>query len=576
MRDWLEETHSTGFELRRHFFRRFFDSDLVSTPGHWRLVAGGLIAVLLSSGIFFLPSYFHKYQELNNQNNFYTDEPLRLACMADVLFLVTLSMVLIGLLTTMQWPSLFPSLRDYLALASLPIRTRELFVAKFSALVAFAVVFVVAFTFPPSLLLPMMMAGPYAMPPGPQILGIFAATSLGALFVFFALIATQGVLLNILPIRQFQRISLAVQAALLTVLLCGSPLVFSISGLYQSMTLRPAWAVYAPPLWFLGIHQVINGNREPLAVQLAWIGLAGAACAAVAAIGTYLWSYRRHKIRLLETPSAGLDTRRWGWPAALMARLIPNPRELAIFAFIGKTLARSRQHRLVLSAFAALAVALIFESFVSLVIGRGFRGFFVQTPALRQAVISAPLALSLFVLAGFRYLFRLPVELRANWLFRINEPGNRLIFLAAVEKFLIFCAVAPVALLTLPLEMVLLGPGVGFAAAILCVLPSLTLMEVLLLQFDKIPFTSSYLPGQRPVVQTLLLYGIAVALYVTVLSAIVGVCLKSPVATLVLFAMMVGAWVRARKARLEARTVGKLEFEEVVEPAVHTLSIERD
>ena len=27
-RDWLEETHSTGFELRRHFFRRFFDSDL--------------------------------------------------------------------------------------------------------------------------------------------------------------------------------------------------------------------------------------------------------------------------------------------------------------------------------------------------------------------------------------------------------------------------------------------------------------------------------------------------------------------------------------------------------------------
>src|SRR6266849_9959671 len=163
----------------------------------------------------------------------------------------------------------------------------------------------------------------------------------------------------------------------------------------------------------------------------------------------------------------------WDWRAALMARLIPNPRELAIFTFIAKTLARSRQHRLVLSAFAALAVALIFESFVSLVFARGFRGFSVQTPALRQAVVSAPLALSLFVLAGFRYLFRLPVELRANWLFRINEPGNRLIFLAAVERFLILCAVAPVALLTLPLEVSLLGPAEGFAAAILCLLPSL-------------------------------------------------------------------------------------------------------
>ena len=572
MREWLEETHSTGFELRRHFFRRFFDSDLVSTPGHWRIVAGGLIAILLSSGIFFIPGYFHKYRELNNQNNFFTDVPFRLACMADVLFLVTLAMVLIGLLTTMQWPSLFPGLRDYLALASLPIRTRDLFVAKFSALVTFATLFVFAFTIPPSLLLPIMMAGPYAQPFGYQILGLLASTSLGALFVFFALVATQGVLLNILPVRQFQRVSLAVQAGLLTILLCASPLVFSISGLNESMTLRPAWAVYAPPLWYLGLHQVINGNREPLAIQLAGLALKGFAAAAIAAIGSYLWSYRRHKVRLLESPSAGIDARRWDWPAAL----ISDPRELAIFAFIGKTLARSRQHRLVLSAFAALAVALIFESFVSLVIGRGFRGFFVETPALRQAAISAPLALSLFVLAGFRYLFRLPVELRANWLFRINEPGNRLIFLGAVERFLIVCAVAPVALLTLPLEMALLGPRVGFAASILCVLPSLTLMEVLLLQFDKIPFTSSYLPGQRPVVQTLLIYGIAVALYVTALSGVVAVCLKSPTAALILFAVMLGAWVRARKARLAARSVGKLEFEEVVEPAVYTLSIERD
>jgi hypothetical protein len=30
------------------------------------------------------------------------------------------------------------------------------------------------------------------------------------------------------------------------------------------------------------------------------------------------------------------------------------------------------------------------------------------------------------VLAGLRYLFRLPVELRANWVFLVaNETGNR-------------------------------------------------------------------------------------------------------------------------------------------------------
>ena len=52
-REWLQETHSTGFELRRHFFLRFFDSDLVSTPGQWQVVAGGTLAVLLSLSLIF-------------------------------------------------------------------------------------------------------------------------------------------------------------------------------------------------------------------------------------------------------------------------------------------------------------------------------------------------------------------------------------------------------------------------------------------------------------------------------------------------------------------------------------------
>src|SRR5580700_6180738 len=63
--NWFEETHSTGFELRRHFFRRFFDSDFVSTPGEWRVVAIGALAILLSSSIIFAQAYYHKYSGLD-------------------------------------------------------------------------------------------------------------------------------------------------------------------------------------------------------------------------------------------------------------------------------------------------------------------------------------------------------------------------------------------------------------------------------------------------------------------------------------------------------------------------------
>src|SRR6266850_7963833 len=92
VREWLEETHSAAFELRRHFFLRFFDSDLVSTPGQWQVVASGVLAILLSLSLIYTQAYYHKYLELNALP---TPDPQRLATLADILFLITLAMALI-------------------------------------------------------------------------------------------------------------------------------------------------------------------------------------------------------------------------------------------------------------------------------------------------------------------------------------------------------------------------------------------------------------------------------------------------------------------------------------------------
>jgi len=571
-RNWLEETHSSGFELRRHFFRRFFDSDLVATPGQWRVVAAGALAIVLSSSLIFLQAYMHKYNELAKLD---TPQPYRDAVVADSLFLITFGMLIIALFTTLQWPSLFPGLRDYLALAGLPIRMRDIFVAKFSALVAFAGLFILAATVPPSLALPIVMDVRWAEHLGWQLLALLISCIMAAVFVFFALVAVQGVLLNILPQGLFARASLGLQGALLTILLCGLPLVFSISSLKIPAERPPEWALWIPPAWFLGLHQLIAGNHGPPIVRLAWISVAGTVGATLAAVLSYLWSYRRHRVRLLESPAAPPKDYR-SWLEACAGRLLPDPRRLAVFTFVAKTLARSRQHRLVLTGYAAIAVALIFDSFVSLALDGGARAFASRNFALREAVISAPLALSLFVVAGFRYLFRLPVELRANWIFQINEAGNRVAFLAAVRQFLISFGVAPVALIMLPLEMWLLGPVNGITASVLSLLPSLALAELLLIHFEKIPFTSAYLPGRRPLIETLVIYGVAVMLYVSVLGGIITKCLPSPRATLVLIVILTAAWLKARQARREDWEFGKLEFEELPEPAVLTLNIDRD
>lgn len=574
--EWREETHSTGFELRRHFFSRFFDSDLVATPGQWRAVAIGAFGIVVSLSLVMTQAYYGKYRRLLDLD---TPEPFQMAALADHLFLITLSMFLTALLTALQWPSLFPGLRDYLALTSLPLRMRDVFVAKFSALSAFASIFIVGCNLLPSVILPGVMGGRYFSNAVLNIVSIFVSTSLAALFVFFALVALQGLLLNLLPTGIFPRVSLVAQGALLIAILCGLPFVFSIPNLQSNMNQRPSWVGNVPPAWFLGVDQAILGNREPFVLDLARSGLVATLAVALAAVGTYAWSYRRHKVRLLETPTHPQQdwTMLDRWSAAIGEWMMTDPRERAVVSFIGKTLSRSRSHRIVLTVFAGLAIALIFESFVTLALGRGFRGFGVRTFALRQAVISAPLALSLFVLAGYRYLFRLPVELGANWVFRISESGNREVFLQAVWKFLLFWGVAPVAFLTLPLELQMLGLVNGLIAAVLCLIPSLVLMEFLLLQSQRIPFTSSYLPGQQPLIQTFLIYGISVGLYVSALSAIIAGSLDEVRATLILLGLMLAAWLRIRKARLEDwKVVGKLEFEEVPEPAVMTLCIERD
>ncbi len=571
--EWLEETHSTAFELRRHFALRFFDSELVSTPGQWQVVAGGVLAVLLSLSLIFTQAYYHKYAELNRLP---TAEQLGLAVLADVLFLVTLAMLLVGMFTTLLWPQMFPSLSDYLALGALPLRMRDIFIAKFTALVGFALLFIVAITLLPSIVLPAVMAGRWAPNAARQVPAIFISSSGAALFVFFSAVAAQGVLLNLTPVRYFARLSLAAQAALLTVLLCALPLAISIPRLQHAMNQRPDWIVWVPPAWFLGLDQALIGVSEPMAGRLAWLCLSGVEAAFGAAVLSYLWSYRRHRVRLLESPAMAAKRPDRIIIAKIADRLIPNPRELAVFAFIAKTLARSRQHRLALTAFAALAIAVVFESLFSLALSRGFRGFSVVTPALRRVAVSAPLALSLFVLAGFRYLFRLPVELRANWVFRLAEPGNSRIFLAAARRFLLCCAVAPVALVTLPAEIALLGPLAGCATTILCLLPSLTLMEAMLLQLERIPFTSSYLPGRRPVIETLVGYVASVAVYVTGLGVLITLSLQNAGLALALFAALLVIWLRVWKGRIENWELGKLEFEELPEPTIQTLSIQRD
>src|SRR5262249_6284216 len=136
--------------------------------------------------------------------------------------------------------------------------------------------------------------------------------------------------------------------------------------------------------------------------------------------------------------------------------IIADTRERAAFSFIWKTLARSRTHRLILMAYAGLGLGWIAKGFI-------------DTPrvALRDqgmyglTVTLAPLGLSMLIALGLGYVFSLPVAPGANWLFQTTGREGRRNWLAAVERFVVWCGIAPVFAASVPAVVAVLGPVRG-------------------------------------------------------------------------------------------------------------------
>jgi len=145
----LEETHGPVFELTRHFLARMFDSELFAGRDRWRPVAIGAFILLLHTAVL-LPKAA-RYQRLSRLP---APDLFRAPLLADEAGQITLFLGIAGLLAMLQWQMLLPSRRDYMALASLPIRPRQIFLARFAAFLVFATGVVAALNVPLGLMAP--------------------------------------------------------------------------------------------------------------------------------------------------------------------------------------------------------------------------------------------------------------------------------------------------------------------------------------------------------------------------------------------------------------------------------------
>ena len=262
---WLEKTHGVQFELIRHFLRRMFDGEWSSSPGQWRSAAIGVFSMFLPAGLLLVregamdPAYAFHYHRLSG-------EGLRAAAIADEIALLTLMLCVTGLIALLEWQSLFPSRRDYLAMASLPVGSRQIFTARFVSVLLFSGLVIGAMNFLPSLIAPLEFGGGWRLDSSfARQAAVQAASScLACFFIFFAILALQGVLLNVLPANLFARVSVYVQGALAGLFLLGGFYSWSIKEWnLETIGRLPEFGAWLPPVWFTGLHQTLNGVRDP-------------------------------------------------------------------------------------------------------------------------------------------------------------------------------------------------------------------------------------------------------------------------------------------------------------------------
>jgi hypothetical protein len=563
MKAWLRETHGKVFELFRHFLRRFFDSDRITATEHTPAALFGGLSVVLQWMFLFIQPLKVKYEELSRLP---APGLYREALRADELWLITLTMAAIGLLTAIKWNALFPSLRDYRSLASLPLRPWQVFAAKLLALMTAASAAVLAINFLPAFGFPAVSGGQWApaLSLGRRGLANFAASSAGGFFLFFASIALEGLLLNLLSPRRFGRVAGAFQGLLVAAMLILLVFSFSIQPGTATMLLEPRAARWLPPIWFLGLHQWLTGDPDPSMLILAHRGLAALGIAAALTLALYALSYRRHRTLLIEATSNGARPRRSG---RILEWLLPNPRQQAVASFLGKTFARSESHRTILAAYLGFGFAVLLTSCMG--IGKLFPAERLNTAYL----VYSHVIFLVFLLLGLRHTFSLPAEPGANWTFRIVEKQGRQDWMLALDRLVLFGAAVVLLAVPLPFELKLLGwrtiPEMLLFAAL-----AMPCYEFAFGSWEKLPFTCSYLPGKTPAwIVALELFGLLIAL--PAISGAMVVCLYNPWAFMPVLAVFGAFGLHLRRQRMRTWGRSPLRYEELPEPVIHGLSLLR-
>jgi hypothetical protein len=260
--------------------------------------------------------------------------------------------------------------------------------------------------------------------------------------------------------------------------------------------------------------------------------------------------------------------RRIGRAAAGLATAGRLP-ERGFFAFTLQTLLRSGPHRLVLAG--ALAAGCAFSAVI--VVSSMYGDFDWHSPTT-EALMSVQLLLMFCAAAGMRSAAAIPSELRANWVFRLTDPGTPARWLRGFRRAVLLGIMLPLLLLQIPVNVAFFGARTAGIHFVVGLVLAGTILEVLFLGFRKVPFACSLVTGQNGPRARWAFYWIGFSLYSFTLAAIEARVVDHPVGLAWFIGAITAAWAGAAAFRAKQLAEGfPAQFEDASDLAVQTLDL---
>jgi len=562
---WRNWRDHPAVHLTRHFFDALFDLGFLSREGAdaFIRVLLGIIAVIFSFGLLLTRIYMGKYAALKGAAD---PAPYLHALAADTTLAFGLPMWVAAFVTVLVSHSLVPDETDFRVLTPLPVTRAFVFGSKLMALTIFCAIFIGASLVAVTPLVGMISSSRHApnLPPV-SLAAYWIVGTMGSAFSVFGVVAVIGVLTAVLPRSRVHGVTAAIRSVMLVALMLAVPFIFALPADAGRLAAHSRAMYLLPPAWFLGVERVVFGGGDQYTTRLALIGLSAFSTVACVSIAGYLLLYARFDRVMLRSMHVGGRRAMWRWP------LGRNPWRAAVRDFTLATLRRSSLHQGVLLGVASCGLALAINRLADKDVIMWLRRMDTASFDVVIAIMGAPWLLMFATGLATRAALALPIEQRANWIFRMTEnEATRVDQLRAVTRLMRQTTVGLTIALMAPLEWALFGPRATFALATNAACAMLW-VEILLRGWRRIPFTCSYMPGKQSAAQATVVGIGLLVLGVTLCGALATGSARAPVFGVIVVSVFgVLTWVFAR-ARVALWNYAPLEFDDKLPSAFESL-----